>query len=322
MPPAAGGRARILQMIHYYYRNKDEHILEQRDEFVPGAWTYVENPSVEERQFLVERFGLSPRFLEDALDREEIPRLEIEDGHTYIFSRFAYRTSKATINTVPVLFVINKNSLFTVTAKELPALDTLISSTHVEAVVSDPAVLMIRLLHEINVHYDSFISDSNKQIRRLREHLGKRDVGPKDFIQFVTLEDDLNDFLSSLEPTNAALRRLINGKHDAFTRYEELVETVILNNEESIRTCNSSLKALGSIRRTYTLIGSHNLDKTIKVLTVAALLIAIPNMFFGMYGMNVHLPFQQEPWTFQLVTGVSVLAILFVLIYGKRRRLF
>ena len=148
---------------------------------------------------------------------------------------------------------------------------------------------------KIDADYDRFIHDLSGQIRRLLERLGTREVGTRSFIRFVHIEDDMNDFLGSLIPTNATLRHLVNGSSVAgFATHRELAETVILNNEQSIQTCEANLKSLNAIRRTYTLIGSHNLDRTIKILTMVSVLISIPTMFFSMYGMNIGLP-GQEP---------------------------
>jgi Mg2+ and Co2+ transporter CorA len=105
----------------------------------------------------------------------------------------------------------------------------------------------------------------------------------------------MNDFLSSLGPTNTTLRHLITSKDvHSISQHRELASTVILNNEQSIQTCEANLKSLASIRRTYTLISSHSLDRTIKILTMVSVFISIPTMFFSMYGMNIGLPEQHN----------------------------
>ena len=59
-----------------------------------------------------------------------------------------------------------------------------------------------------------------------------------------------------------------------------------------------------------------------KVLTAITILLAIPNVFYGMYGMNIALPFQGEAWAYPVITGFTVLLIGIVYIFAKRLRLF
>jgi magnesium transporter len=59
-----------------------------------------------------------------------------------------------------------------------------------------------------------------------------------------------------------------------------------------------------------------------KALTAITILLAIPNVFYGMYGMNITLPFQGEPWAYPVITSFTVLLILLVMFVAKRLRLF
>lgn len=310
-------------MIYHYYKHSSDRTLSRHETAKAGAWTYVEQPSEAELDTLVEDFGLEPRFLRDALDRDEIPRLESVEEYTYVFTRFAYQTRDKTIESVPILFVINKDSLITVSLEKLPALATILASTSSDHMTTDPAKLMLQLLLEINKYYDVFINDARKHIRHLRDRLGKRDIGTKDFVRFVVLEDDLHDFLSSLEPTNAALRRLLDDRDlPAFAKHRDIADTVLLNNEQSIQACNNDLKTIDSIRRTFALISSNNLDRSINWLSIAAVVIAIPTLLYSLYGMNMPLPFQKETWLFPAILLLSILFCLVVFAYGRRKKLF
>lgn len=137
------------------------------------------------------------------------------------------------------------------------------------------------------------------------------------------IEDELNEFLSSLMPTNATLRRLLLGRYmPLFDEDQDIVEDLLLNNEQSVEACNSNLKSIDNIREAYSSISSHNLNYTMKVLTVATVLIALPNVFYGMYGMNVALPFQHAPWAYWMVVGFTVFMIIFIFWFARRKKLF
>ncbi len=306
-------------MIETYYPQADS-----TDQEPSALWTYVEAPSKTDITELVQKHGLPKRLVHDALDHYEIPRLETVDDATYIITRFAYQTESGTISTAPILFALRAHELISISSDRLPQLDALTDSgEHAIADASDPVLLMLTILLAIDSQYDTIIHDLSRRIRHLHSRLGKRDVGVPDFIGFVAIEDSLNDLLNSLEPTNSALRHLLstNTLHD-FAGHREVVDTVVLNNEQSIQACAASLKSLDSIRRTYSLINSHRLDRTIKILTLASVFISIPTMFFSMYGMNIPLPWMHDKETFLVMIVVCLILVGTAFTVGRKRHIF
>lgn len=288
-----------------------------------SCWIHAEAPTEHEIRALCQNYHLSERFIRDALDRDEIPRVETHQGYTYIITRFAYQTVTNDIQTAPILFALSDERLVTVSLEKLPSLQDIMPEESAGSESDDPTHLMLLILLKIDADYDRFIHDSTKQIRHLLDRLGTRDVGPKSFIRFVHIEDDMNDFLGSLGPTNTALKHLVNDKSvPGFTAHHDIVDTVILNNDQSIQACETNLKSLTSIRRTYTLINGYNLDRTIKILTLASVFIAIPTMFFSMYGMNIGLPQQRHRGAFAGLLVVCLVTVLVAFVVGRKKRIF
>jgi magnesium transporter len=286
-------------------------------------WTHAEAPGEHEINVLCNEYGLTKRLLLDALDQDEIPRIEQDRHYTYIITRFAYQTSSGTISTAPMLFAISGKRLITVTSQHLPGIETILPGGNRVKTHTDPVLYMLQLLLQIDAQYDLLINHSSRTIRRLRDQLDRREVNPHDLVQFVHIEDDMNDFLSSLEPTNATLRHLLtNTVLPDFSNHKNIVNVVLLNNEQSIRICNANLKTIDAIRRTYTLISSYHLDRSIKTLTLASLFIAIPTMFFSMYGMNVSLPHQRHPFIFIGLMLLCIISGAAAYLVGRKKRVF
>jgi Mg2+ and Co2+ transporter CorA len=51
-------------------------------------------------------------------------------------------------------------------------------------------------------------------------------------------------------------------------------------------------------------------------------MIAIPNLFFSMYGMNIKLPFQHHAWAFTALNLFIVVLLLFVFRFARRNKIF
>lgn len=309
-------------MITYYYKNIRSKKLTTLDEYRSGAWVCVESPTDEEIRYLITKFQLDAGHMNDILDEDEMPRLEKEDELTYIFVRYAYTNDDRELTTAPLLFVVGKDTFITVASQGLPRLSRL-TSGRIEFYTTQRTKLFLQIMDQIVDQYESFINNISRKLKIIRSRLRAQDVGNQDFIDFVVIEDELNEFLSAMLPTTAILRRLMLGRHiPLFADDEDLVEDLLLNNEQSIEGCRSNVKSIVNIREAYATITSNNLNRTMKILTAATMLIALPNVFFGMYGMNIDLPFQHHAWAYGLVVCITILAMVIVVLLARIKRVF
>lgn len=309
-------------MIKYLYKSLRSETLTEIADYKRGAWVYVEAPSEREVQHLVDKFHLELSNVEDALDENEMPRLEKDGEISYIFVRFALKDDEGELITMPLLFIFGKEILMTISLVRLPSLETFMTGK-VEFATTQRAKLVLLILQQISERYDLYIKETSKHIKRIRAHLRGHEIGNQDFIDFVTIEDELNEFLSALLPTNATLRRLMLGRYmPLFEEDQDIVEDLLLNNEQSVEACNSNMKSITNIREAYTSISSNNLNRTIKILTIATVMIAIPNLFYSMYGMNVDLPFQHHPWAYPMILIITLASLLAGFIFGKKKNIF
>jgi magnesium transporter len=309
-------------MIRYYYRNLRGKRVDELEAYKPGCWVYVEAPTTEEVESLIKKFRLDAGHIEDALDPDEMPRLEKEDDLNYIFIRYAFTNEKGELDTAPLLFVVGPDLLITVTPGELPRMQSF-TGGKLPFATTQRTRLVLLILDQIADQYETFINKLGRQINAIRTRLKGHEISNQDFIDFVTIEDELNEFLAAMEPTTVILRRLLGGRHiPLFDEDQDLVEDLLLNNEQSIESSRAHVKSITSIREAYSTIASNNLNHTMKLLTGVTVLITLPNVIFGMYGMNVPLPFHDAPWAFTLIVGGSLLLCLIVYSVARRNRIF
>ena len=314
-------------MIKYYYKTLRNKQVNELKEYQPGCWVCVEQPTPAEVDFLVERFKLDPGHLEDALDADEMPRLEKEGDTTYIFVRYAYTNEDLELTTAPLLFVVGPEVLITVALHSLPRLQRF-TSGKLDFATTQRTKLVLQILDQIVDQYEIFINNVGRQIKLIRSRLRGHDIANQDFIDFVLIEDELNEFLSAMLPTTAILRRLMLGRHiPLFAEDQDIVEDLLLNNEQSIEGCRSNVKSIINIREAYSTISSNNLNRSMKWLTAATVLVATPNMFFSIYGMNVDLPLQTNDGSgnlvgFSFIATLAVIATAVILLVGRKKRIF
>ncbi|HVI60650.1 MAG TPA: CorA family divalent cation transporter, partial [Candidatus Saccharimonadales bacterium] len=199
-------------MIKYFYKSVRGRGLQEQAKPQRGSWVYAEAPSQAEIEDLAKRFKLELGYLEDAIDEDEMPRLEREGEQSYIFVRFAYEDKDGEIDTAPLMIIFDGQHVITVTPVRLPALEVFRRS-HAGLATTQRAKLVLLILSQISDQYDSYINQTSRKIKAIRSRLRGHHVTNQDLIDFVIIEDELNEFLASLLPTNATLRRLLVGRH-------------------------------------------------------------------------------------------------------------
>ena len=128
-------------------------------------------------------------------------------------------------------------------------------------------------------------------------------------------------FNTSLKANEVTLEKILRGR--IVTLYEEdhdLLEDVLIEVRQAIEMANIYSSIISGMMDAFASVISNNLNVIMKVLTSITILLTIPNIIFGFYGMNVAgLPLDQF-WWFPLV--VAALAIVLVAVILKRRDLF
>ncbi len=307
-------------MIKYYYKSVRSAAVRELKESQPGTWVHAEAPTEDEIVELAKQLKLELGYLEDAIDEDEMPRLEREGEQSYIFVRFPHKTPEGEMDTAPLLIVFDSEHVLTVSPVHVPAADVLLKGKASFATTQRAKLILLMLSH-ISDQYDVFISQTSRSVKTIRSRLKSRGITNQDLIDFVTIEDELNEFHSSLQPTNATLRRLLAGRQlQLFEEDQDIVEDLLLNNEQSIEAIRSNLKSIANIREAYSAISSNNLNRMLTILTVATILISIPSIAMGIYSLNIPLPFQHTSWIFWVVMGINISLISTVIYIVRKKR--
>jgi len=307
-------------MLKYYYRSIRSDKLEEREKFQKGVWVHAENPSKDEIATLINTHGLDEGLIKDALDEDEMPRLERDGELVYIYVRAAIALPEGAFDTLPLLIVYGPESIVTITLKKLPHFAPFFGGKY-EFATTQRTRLMLQILHQIAEQYDKYITVTSKQIKSIRNRLRGHEIRNKDFVDFVTIEDEINEFLAALLPAAATLRRLKLGRSiELHEDDRDVIEDLELSITQSVETCRSNTKSIINIRQAYSSISSNNLNRSIKILTIATVMISLPNIFFSMYGMNISLPFAHVEWAFFGLIGVVAGVLLLAYVLLKRKR--
>jgi magnesium transporter len=306
-------------MITYLFRSIHEETINRLPEFRTGAWISVEAPSRDELAALQSKFGLDADLLHDALDPDEIPRVEVEDNIIYVYMRYAYRQGD-TVQTDPVLIAVGPKFVASVARHALPNLERLLSSR--ELVTTQRAKVLLLLLNHLVTSYQSNLKFLDRQIRSVRARLNVSTINNRDFVQFVVIEDALNSFLAELVPANLLLQQLLSGRYGLkfFEDDEDLIEDLVQDTRQLGESSRSSLRTIVNIREAYSNIMTNNLNRRVGVLTSLTVVLTIPTIVFSLFGINVPVPGAHTAWAFYVLTAATFIIMGGVLYYLYKKR--
>jgi len=287
-----------------------------------GELIVAEAPTPNELDALAEKFQLDRGNLEDIADIDEAPRLDHGASHDYLYIRFPHAHRDGSTTTRPLLIVSGETNLIMIFPVRPNPLEELLGEDS-DFSTRSPQAVILKLLMAISVDYDVYIKGQNQSIKAIITKMQRRKLENEDFVHFVLIEDQINNFRSALMPTVPMLRRLAESKYLSFTKnQQDLLEDIVLAAEQSIHLCNTNSARIVSIREAYATLSNNSLNRTMKTLTVATLMIAAPNLIFSMYGMNVDLPFQLENWGYSFTLMLAVILIIVMVFWARHRRLF
>lgn len=306
-------------MLSYYVRrSSSEEFQKVATPPKENVWIYGDVVSEDDLQLLAGHYGLDLNVLRDVLDKNELPRVEIQEDSVYVFVRSAHRDKHSQVITTPVLLAIH-GSVF-VNLSGGTSEDHKLATPSVITQSTDTMSLLLGTFATVVSEYEELMQRTSRHIDDTNQRLRSHEVTNDDFIRFVTVERNLNEYRMNLTSMLVVAERL----HETFyeTADQEAVEDILLYIRQLIVAIESHNQSITSIRNAYGTIANNVLNQRMKALTVLTVLIALPNIFFGMYGMNVSLPFADQPWAYGVVMGSSFIIVTLAYIIGRKRGIF
>lgn len=306
-------------MITIYHSTARSRKLSVMEEARVGSWVHAVEPTQEELEKLAQEFNLDLDILQDATDPYETPRVEVSDGATYVFCRYC-RPEDPDIPTEPMLVIYTNNNIISVMRSNDKVLSRIIDGVS-PVLTTQKTKTFLYILEQINYSYRTQLLVISKQILKFRSQMRQTEASNIDLIKFIELEEDLNEYLSALQPQVLVLKSLESGKYmRLYDDDRDMVDDISLNTNELIEQCKSRLRTVVNIRQAYDVMATINLNKIFKRLTSIGIFLTVPMIFAAFWGMNVELPFERDKQAFWIIVALTGLTTYFTLYMFQKRR--
>ena len=316
-------------MVKYFVSGGDNK-LAQVQAFEQLCWVDMVNPTDDEVDDVVEVTGVSEDMIKAALDEEEPARTEFDEGNSmFVVDCPIIEESESgdTYSTLPLAIIYNKKCIITVCLKGNPVLKDFITG-RIKVFCDKPVAFILNFMYGNAKRFLYCLKQIDRKAHRVQAELG-RTLKNEEILQLLELENSLVYFSTSLN-SNYKVHEKLSKVEAVATRedYHDLFDDMVIESSQAIEMCKIYKDILSVSMDAYGSVISNNANDTMKKLTVITILLAIPTMIAGFWGMNVPVPWQIQDgdtstlwfWVIIIATFILTAAVAFVLVKSMKFR--
>lgn len=262
-----------------------------------------------------------------ALDLEERSRIELEDGYTLILVDIPtteLRHEKQSYTTIPLGIILTQDVIVTVCTEDTPVLKNFVMNRVKEFSTKKRLRFVYQILYRTAATYQANLRIIDKRRTEIEERIGE-DTEDSDLVDLHELESTLVYFATSLRANGVVLDRLTRYKRlEQYPEDKELLDDVIIENQQAIEMTSIYRDIINGTRELMSSVIDNRLNNVMKILTTITIVMAIPNIISGVYGMNVAkqwMPFSDTPYGFLIICGIIGLSCLVVLLLLHKKKM-
>ena len=285
-----------------------------------GAWINLSSPNEDELAEISEVTGFPAEYLKAALDEEESPRIESDNGNTLILidlPEIIADGDDKIYSTIPLGILINDDYIVTVCLRDNVVIDDFRNGRIAGCNTLKRTRFLLQVLYKNSQYFLRYLRAIDRKTNAVEDSLHKS-MKNKELIELLGIEKSLVYFSTSLKANEVVLEKIMKFKQ--IKMYEDdadLLEDVIIENKQAIEMANIYSNILSGMMDAFASIINNNMNRIMKILASVTIILSIPTMIASFFGMNVPLPFQESPMMtvalFLISLGIALALGLYML---------
>lgn len=312
-------------MINIY--KTDNGIISEIDTYESGSWIQLTTPTLEECDEISKRYNMDRNDVRAALDDEESSRISLEDDYTLILVDIPSaetRNNRNSYTTIPLGILITEEVIITVCSEETAVLRTFVDNRVREFSTKKQMRFTYQILYNVCMVYQSLLRSIDRKRTAIEERINEN-TEDVDLIDLHELESNLVYFATSLRANGVVLDRLTRyGRLKQYEEDQELLEDVIIENKQAIEMTSIYRDIINGTRELLSSVINNRLNNVMKYLAAITIVMSIPTIISGLWGMNVSgkwMPFSDTPFGFGIICILTLIICIVVMIVLRKREM-
>ncbi len=280
------------------------------------TWINLDVEEIKNLEDLSEIYGLDKETIEYALDRNERAHMDYnrENGTvTFIYNVLDLERDKEYYEAIPMTFIVEKKRMITISNhKNAYVIERMLTYLKSHEIISIYKFLFASLELISNAYYP-VIEQMDKSKDEISALL-RQTTTKKNLFALSDLETGMV-YLTAAAKQNRLLLEHIQG-HALCRRFNDVereqFDDAMIEAHQLVSMTDLISQVLQQLSASYNNILNNNLNDSLTILTIISVLLAVLAVITGFFGMNVPLPFTEEPnaWIYILIASLILWAAL------------
>ena len=219
-------------------------------------------------------------------------------------------------------------SLITVCSKDNNILSSFNETTAYSFDTRNKTEFMLKILYRSVKFYLKYLDIINRTTENIETELQKA-TNNKALFQLMEIQKTLVYFSTALKDNDIVLQKIMRMTNSASGSYlkntEEdidLLEDVIIDTKQAIEMVDMHRMILEAMMEGFASIINNNLNQVMKFLAAITIIMSIPTMIGGLWGMNVPVPYGTHQLGFLIVVTLAAIISIVVVVYFRKKGMF
>ncbi len=292
-----------------------------------SCWINMADPTTEEILRVQTLTGVSREFLSDPLDRDERPRMDVDDdGTVLIVVHVPYHEPNENLhpfNTLPLGVVHTADAVITVCNRPTPIAASFLDQIRRVCPPEQKFRFTFHLLWHAAILYLRYLRDIRQRADMVEQELHES-ISNEGLMRLLNIEKSLVYFTTSLKADDILLSRIRTTRQlDIDEDDLDVLEDVRIEYQQALEMASIHSNILTGTLDAFASIISNNLNNVMKFLTSMTILLTVPMLIASIFGMNTWLPFAKAgALGFCAIVAVALTLVIATIIFFTRRRFF
>ena len=274
------------------------------------TWIDLDVDKIKNMEDLSDIYGLDKETIEYALDRNERAHMDYNretETVTFIYNVLDLEKDKEYYEAIPMTFIVERQRMITISNhKNAYVIDQMSAYLDSHESLSIYKFLFAGLEIISNAYYP-VIEEMDKSKDEISALL-RQTTTKKNLFALSDLETGMV-YLTAAAKQNRLLLEHIQG-HALYRRFNDVereqFDDAMIEAHQLVSMTDLISQVLQQLSASYNNILNNNLNDSLTVLTIISVLLAVLAVITGFFGMNVPLPFTEEPnaWIYILMTSL------------------
>lgn len=280
------------------------------------TWIDLDVDKIKNMEDLSDIYGLDKETIEYALDRNERAHMDYNretETVTFIYNVLDLEKDKEYYEAIPMTFIVERQRMITISNhKNAYVIDQMSAYLDSHESLSIYKFLFAGLEIISNAYYP-VIEEMDKSKDEISALL-RQTTTKKNLFALSDLETGMV-YLTAAAKQNRLLLEHIQG-HALYRRFNDVereqFDDAMIEAHQLVSMTDLISQVLQQLSASYNNILNNNLNDSLSILTIISVLLAVLAVITGFFGMNVPLPFTEEPnaWIYILMASLILWAAL------------